>query len=303
MGDAMGQNLVPNGGFETISVCDLYNFPFYSNYVPPWFSPYGSPDAFDTCMNSINWLNGVPTNLFGHQVPHSGSGYAGVGVYVPTNPNYREYIEVELDSPLVFQQIYCGGFYIACANVEKIACNNIGMYFSDTLVPPTISAFIPLPFIPQINETSVITDTLNWTLVSGQYIAHGGERYIIIGNFYSNALTDTVHVSGWDDEAYYYIDDVSVVSCGTVGEKEINPTPELTLYPNPCASQLGIRNYELGIKEVKIYDVLGERIRNYELGIRNGNIETIDVSKLPSGLYFAELLTDKGVVRRKFVKE
>jgi hypothetical protein len=60
--------------------------------------------------------------------------------------------------------------------------------------------------------------------------------------------------------AYYYIDDVSVIDCTTVGVNEPNPTPEITLYPNPCASQLGISNYELGIKEVKVFNVLGSEI-------------------------------------------
>ena len=59
----------------------------------------------------------------------------------------------------------------------------------------------------------VITDTLNWIKVSGIYIAQGGEKYITIGNFFDNAHTyeDTLNAQSQYIEAYYYIDDVSVL--------------------------------------------------------------------------------------------
>ncbi len=54
-------------------------------------------------------------------------------------------------------------------------------------------------------------DTLNWIEISGTFIAQGGERYIAIGNFYSDANTETVVVpsgsSGFNG-AYCYIDSV-----------------------------------------------------------------------------------------------
>jgi hypothetical protein len=52
-----------------------------------------------------------------------------------------------------------------------------------------------------------------------------------------------------------------------------------------------------------MYNIVGELIRNYELGIRNDQSTTIDVSSLTKGMYFAEVKTEKGVIRKKVMVE
>lgn len=70
--------------------------------------------------------------------------------------------------------------------------------------------------------------------------------------------------------------------------------------PNPCASQLGIMNYELGIKEVKIYNVLGEVVK--ECTMDNAQL-IIDISSFAKGIYFVEVKTENKVLRNKFIKQ
>jgi hypothetical protein len=58
----------------------------------------------------------------------------------------------------------------------------------------------------------VISDTLNWTKISGIYLASGGESFITMGNFKDDASTQT---QGNEDTlampfSYYFIEDVSV---------------------------------------------------------------------------------------------
>ena len=78
---------------------------------------------------------------------------------------------------------------------------------------------------------------------------------------------------------------------------------ELILYPNPATTsltiqtQLGIKNYELEIK-----NVLGEEV--YHLTTNYYSLTTnIDISKWSSGIYFYQIKTEKETVRGKFVKE
>jgi hypothetical protein len=187
----------------------------------------------------------------------------------------------------------------------------MGAYFSvDSLLDATHFHVIDY-VIPQVENPvgNMLTDTVNWMLVSGSFTAIGGERFMTIGNFHNPANTNTQAIPYHPNNvAYYYIDDVSVVNSSGVGVAEINPTPEITLYPNPCWGQLTVNSeprtsgtlQQLTVKEIKIYDVLGELVNSEQLTV---NSKEIDVSKLHSGLYFAELLTEKGVVRRKFVKE
>jgi gliding motility-associated-like protein len=93
------------------------------------------------------------------------------------------------------------------------------MYFSTT--PFACSQAMPMPqvipplnVVPQIaNPTgSFITDTLNWTEVSGTFTATGNEKYLTIGNFLNDAATNTVVVNPTSayTVTYFLIDDVSL---------------------------------------------------------------------------------------------
>ena len=69
----------------------------------------------------------------------------------------------------------------------------------------------PLFYTPDVTNPvgNFITDTSKWILISGAYLASGGERFITIGNFFINDSTDTIHITG-NGASYYYIDDVYV---------------------------------------------------------------------------------------------
>jgi len=80
--------------------------------------------------------------------------------------------------------------------------------------------------------------------------------------------------------------------------------PELSgtilVYPNPTAGELRIENGELRIKSVEIFDVYGRIVGTYPCG----RPETaIDISYLPTGIYFVKIRTEAGDVVRKVVKE
>ncbi len=88
---------------------------------------------------------------------------------------------------------------------------------------------------------------------------------------------------------------------GTSGIEELNNQQSSTqLYPNPAHSELRIRNYELRIKEVKIFNVLGECL----LQCFNTKSETnLDVSSFAKGIYFVQIKTEKGIINRKIIKQ
>ncbi len=306
---AQAQNLVPNPSFENYISCDSLNNGIWLHNFPPWDRPSnGSFDGFNTCSITAN--SGVPFNVNGWQQPHTGNGYVG-GMFANWMNNW-EYLQVELDAPLIAQEYYCASFYISTADRNGLACNNIGIYFSD------IHTFVPsglyLNFTPQINDTNVVSDTANWTIIYGQYRANGGERYIILGDFFPNSLTDTMQLHGnGTGDTYYYIDDVNVHCCtcdstSHLGVGELKEEDGMSIYPNPCGNELRIRNYELGIKnaELRIYDVLGEVVRSFDKLRMTDGSTTIDVSGLAKGVYFVEVTSTgsvTNVVRKKFVKE
>lgn len=72
-----------------------------------------------------------------------------------------------------------------------------------------------------------------------------------------------------------------------------------SLYPNPVHNNLYFSKYQdISANFVRFYNNLGQLV----LTITNPS-NTIDVSSLQAGNYFINIVTDKGVLNSKFIKE
>lgn len=212
------QNLVPNHSFEQYDTC-----PYSASqilFAAPWFQPNisagsvinsGSTDYYNICDTTSIW-GGVPDNFPGYQYAKTGVAYAGINVsFNNGQSNGREYLEIKLNDSLINGRKYCAQFYISLADTCQNAIDAIGIYFSLDSLLYNGSTYQYIPAIPQVSNTqgNIISAKENWTLISGEFIANGGETFITIGNFFPDSLTnaDTTGL------AYYYIDDVSVYLC------------------------------------------------------------------------------------------
>jgi hypothetical protein len=215
-------NLVPNPSFEE---WDIRYRPF-EDYIFPkqWINPnISSPDYFTTDTNT--WLGSVPLNLRGYTYPYDGNGYCFIGVRDDTSANfhlgYKEYVEVELIDSLKQNRYYYVSLYVRWADSTTIAIYDLGVYFSQTLIYDDSILTLTM-CVPQIKNDSgnFLTDKV-WTKISGYYLAQGGEKFIVIGNFKEDKNTDFIFLRHPDISHYstttwgagYYIDMVSVVEC------------------------------------------------------------------------------------------
>jgi hypothetical protein len=207
--DLCPNNLVMNPGFENYISCPTGLSPPFT--VASWVLPTdGSADYYNSCATPVSGV-GVPNNTFGSQTPRTGNGYAGFILRNITS-NYREYVEVQLSSPLVNGTTYQISFYVSLSDQSRWAIDKFGAYLSTTQVGP-ITGTAVLSLTPQVANTlsNFITNKTGWTLVSGTYLASGGENYLTIGNFYDDLSTTPVTgLGGFYQGSYYYIDDVSV---------------------------------------------------------------------------------------------
>jgi len=76
--------------------------------------------------------------------------------------------------------------------------DGFGAYFCDNIIDTIKKSTVPLTYLtPQIQNPSnnIITDTLNWTLITGTFTAQGNEKFMVIGNFKSDAATNTVLIN------------------------------------------------------------------------------------------------------------
>jgi len=303
-------NLVPNPSFE--AMFGSYCVGGSIDGTPPWVSATGgSPDCFKTCATlQPPWL--VPQNMFGYQWPRTGIGYAGLGFFKGdlTYPNSREYIQVQLTDSLIKDRKYNVSFFVNLSDSSWYATDDLGAYFSDTAIHKPLGDLSPFSnFIPQIAnlQGNFLADKINWTEISGIYIAHGGEKFITIGNFYNDANTDTIFSDGGSVNnphpyLYYYIDDVSV----TLIPEVIPPSNELIIYNafTPNADGINdvfhIKGTNIKTLHAKIINRWGQELYKWDdvQGGWDGKYKGLDVG---AGAYFyvVTVVYEDGTIEEK----
>jgi hypothetical protein len=234
---AQVKNLVPNGNFEEYlkiptGFSEINRFSEPTKSLNNWFCPsYGTSDYFHQATPTET---GIPQNSIGYQPAKDGKAYAGFLLFYTNDTTVssnetREYLSVKLTKPLEAGKTYCISFYASSAdkftyNIQAsiYASKAIGVYLSSTL--DTIYSSLTnnaglIPVTPQIEDTEIMDDLERWYLVSGNYVAQGGEQWLTIGNFNDELSTISkskkiIIVSYNEPEytcfSYYYVDKIGV---------------------------------------------------------------------------------------------
>jgi hypothetical protein len=72
--------------------------------------------------------------------------------------------------------------------------------------------------------------------------------------------------------------------------------PSFIVYPNPSTGVISIKTNQK-LTELVLFDITGKRLK--ELSVQ----DNVDISMLPSGLYFLVARTEFGIITRKFIKQ
>ncbi len=297
-------NLIINPSFE-ININCPYGYTALTNGLVLGISNPANytPDYFNICSDTLSGFS-APKNAKGYQNAKTGNAYVGIFPWGKNFPG-REYIQMRLSDSLKVNHHYTFKCYLSSANLCRYAVSDFGAYFSNDSV--SMSTAEILPFTPQISNplNNYLTDTLNWMEFTGEYLAQGGERYIILGNFNDGTIpVDTAYQyyggTNYQNHAYYYIDDVSLIDLDSaLAIKELSvESLELKVVPNPAAETITLLN---GNKNdvVTIKDITGKTVMVTDL---NDN-KTIYISRLNSGLYFIFLQSRNKLQRGRFIKE
>jgi OOP family OmpA-OmpF porin len=205
------QNLILNGDFELITKCpngvNMQEKP--KNLLFVTNPNQGSFDLFHECDDDK-----YPRYQWGNQEPQNGKGFVGISVFMNTSnqTNERgEYIQLELKDSLKEGNIYRFEMFLSLADKWHIAINKLGIYFSNDLLLLKTDGIIPVK--PDIVSHDFYSNKTGWDKFTGDYIAKGGEKYIVIGNFRKNKYVETKVVDSGpttDNYVYYFIDNVSL---------------------------------------------------------------------------------------------
>lgn len=298
-GTAYSQNLIPNPGFESYSKCptglgELRN-------ARHWINPStggGSPDYYHKC--GVPALQ-VPNNLNGVQAAHGGDAYAGLYLWqkvAGASLAIREYIESPLTSPLVAGKAYVITMYVNLAGLCRYTSNSIGAYFSNDSLSG-INNYNPIPVTPQFHNNAGASrfDTTNWTRVSGEFVAKGGERYVTIGNFRQDAQTDTAYLKSQEyDIVYVFVDDVSVICAGCpTAVSNTAPQTGVHIFPNPVADKLRVEVDRPDSYEIRLVDIHSRLISQTSFTTSF----SLDATAIPPGIYFYEVSRQGQLIERK----
>ncbi|MFO0355795.1 MAG: T9SS type A sorting domain-containing protein [Sphingobacteriaceae bacterium] len=210
-------NYIVNGSFEQVHHCT-----FTSTVYPPKSWTYidstffGNIDFAHVCRGDVPWTNG------GFQYPRSGGALAEIQslcqptVCVPSNS--RGYIKNRLKTNLQSGKTYCVKFYVNVQNNSSYGIDSYGAFFGDNSLDTINYTNSALTYLnPQIQNPvgNILTDTLNWTLVTGTFVANGSEKFAVIGNFKSDAATTKTLINS--STSYlginntFFLDDVSCI--------------------------------------------------------------------------------------------
>lgn len=213
-GRGWAQNLVPNPGFEEFSQPPsgwFQNGKDFSRTVRHWSSPTGaSPDAYGP---GVVVPEGWQEKGFGKEKPRGGQAMAGITVYGcegEGKPHCREYLQVRLTEPLVYGQLYDVSFWVRKLP-RGLAADNLSVAFAyESQYTPLSDPLTMEPAWACPRTAGAWVD--RWQRIGDTLRADGEYRYLLIGNFRSDAET-TVRAPRKEalPFAYYYIDDVAVV--------------------------------------------------------------------------------------------
>jgi len=281
-------NLVLNYSFEDTISCPLVKTEIEK--AKHWFQPLPSStsDYIHICQNYWG-------AVFSYSVDDA---FARIDLFDGTSYNYREYIQTKLSEPLLKNKKYCVEIDVAPNQYGWAVTDAIGAYFSDTLVHQQIPE--RLDVIPQFhNSSGIIDDTLNWTTITGSFIAQGGEQYMTIGNFTKGNQVN-YYQTGWGVGCCCHnIDNVKVYYCGPDTTPE-PPIPPLVI-PNVFTPNNDGYNDVFEIGNAEFYEIEITIFNRWQQVVFHSNENTfwdgtIKGNQASDGVYFYNItskLNDK----------
>ncbi|MBL7937560.1 MAG: OmpA family protein [Bacteroidia bacterium] len=196
------KNIVPNGSFE--------NYRKKTGSIKqaiPW-QQIASVDYYqEPISNDTSSQKGART----------GNCYAGLRF----QKKYKEFLQVKLAEPLHRGTTYEFEMYIRLAFWSNASLKSFGALFSK-IGYKSKNDVVKSALIDSVSKKGSFINGYCWFKISGKYLADGGEKYVTIGNFSPNVKKDMVRMNVFKfgfKEAYYFVDDISMVKAKEVVEK------------------------------------------------------------------------------------
>ena len=255
-------------------------------------------------------LLGVPQNAFGYQYPLTGSGYAGYIGYSLFDPNYREFIAVQLTESLEIGVDYYIMFHASLFDggleaASWCAVNHVGLrFFENPTYDKDTNKLEPDNFA-HLDHAELLTDTMNWTKIDGWFTADQAYNWLSIGNFFTDDNTESLILNDEDGcVGLYYIENICVATdpafCDYLlsNEARINAS-SISVYPNPTNNLISISSDLNPITSIELYDLQG-RIIQHKV-ISNLTKVELRLESYKSGIYILRVHSNDMIYNEKII--
>lgn len=140
--------------------------------------------------------------------------------------------------------------------------------------------------VTQLNATADVDGTFDYNPDFGTLLEVGNNQELQV------LFTPT-------DNTNYNNAEASVFINVLLGSSTITKTITSSVYPNPTTGLVIISYSEASINKVTVSDITGKLLISEDF---SSDVINIDLSSLPSGVYFLEINSDKGIITEKIVK-
>ena len=149
---------------------------------------------------------------------------------------------------------------------------------------------------------------MNWTKISGSFIADSAYSYVMLGNFFDDNHTDTLNLQQFPYAAYYFFDDICVSTDSLFNETwtgienlDHAAGNNISIFPNPVNDILTVGNLPKGLIYIKIIDVLGKNYFTKEAKFDKIDYK-VDLSFLNSGIYIITFFCNSRIYSKKIIR-
>ena len=276
----------------------------------PVYVPCGSISAYSSASGWDRFTNYYERNIISYMAmtcsfPYTDNYFVNLpqaGTYYDTLQNVSgcdSIIELTLSAypsvPITnYSASFCQGKSYTDVHFTNLA--SAGTYYDtlvsvngcDSVVKLTLTVN-SLPNIPIITKnesvlTSTVAESYQWYLDNQPIVGATNRTYTYTQN--GQYAVEVANEHGCTAKsAEMTIDDVGIARWRI-------DNGQLKIYPNPTTGQLTIENGELIIENVEVYDVVGRKLLSQNSPFEGGRGMSeivIDVSHLPSGVYFLKL--------------
>jgi len=241
---------------------------------------WNNGNTLDVVINNSTFVNNDYNGTHGNSIVASGNGSVNLNVY---NSIFWDNTTNGIAST---RDISNG----AETNYDVVVANSIANLSSNAGTNGTFSA-------TNVTTLDPATDNLN---LDAEYKPTSASNYIVDQGdnaYYDTALFGNLDLAGNDRIFNTTVDLGAYEYDSTLGLEEVNYTSNsIKLYPNPATDIVNIKTNQT-IKNVTVFNINGQKVLDI------ANQSQINISNLPTGMYFLNIITNQSNQTIKILKQ